>query len=436
MASTQGYETSNNELQLNRAKTIKNWLSKKSAFSSAEIKVYTGGTGGQGSGINDGDANSIQNKLWRSAEVDIYLTKAVSKTAQASLSETSTPLGDEMHQNNYIHTLVSKFNLGIEKINYFDDLSANKMIEEKFPRDKETSTRLHNLGDNMNGLALNLKESIRNGNARITEILNSAGDFTKKSEYFDYNDKGFITLNFRSKSDKNYTLNAMHDNAAQDEIAGLNNTVEDKADIATVEGLNNEDSLRDSANNNTSVRYDNESKFFSLLEKEEPFLHHKISDKIKYFDPAFHAISPEGFNARLTFLQQCTRQGPTIGGSDNGSETTANNLAFGRPPVCILRIGDFYYTKILIESLSFSFDPLMWDLNQEGIGVMPMIADINMRFKFIGGSSLAGHITRLQNALSFNYYANTEVYDNRSELAEYDENGNITKFKPNPVSNN
>jgi hypothetical protein len=78
----------------------------------------------------------------------------------------------------------------------------------------------------------------------------------------------------------------------------------------------------------------------------------------------------------------------------------------------------------------------MWDLNQEGIGVMPMIADINMRFKFIGGSSLAGHITRLQNALSFNYYANTEVYDNRSELAEYDENGNITKFKPNPVSNN
>ena len=191
----------------------------------------------------------------------------------------------------------------------------------------------------------------------------------------------------------------------------------------------------DNIDKNVTTRYDNESKFFSMLEREDPFMHHKISDKIKYFDPAFHSISPEGFNARLTFLQQCTRQGPTIGSSDNYTENnTANNLAFGRPPVCILRIGDFYYTKILIEGLRISFDPLMWDLNQEGIGVMPMICDVNIRFKFIGGSSLAGHITRLQNALSFNYYANTEVYDNRSELAEYDENGNLAKFKPyNPT---
>ena len=171
-----------------------------------------------------------------------------------------------------------------------------------------------------------------------------------------------------------------------------------------------------------------------MLEKEEPFLHHKISDKVKYFDPAFHSISPEGFNARLTFLQQCTRQGPTVGNSDlYTANNTANNLAFGRPPVCVLRIGDFYYTKIIIDGLTINFDPLTWDLNTEGIGVMPMIADVNLRFKFIGGSSLAGHITRLQNALSFNYYANTEVYDNRSELAEYDENGNLINFKPSPI---
>jgi hypothetical protein len=72
----------------------------------------------------------------------------------------------------------------------------------------------------------------------------------------------------------------------------------------------------------------------------------------------------------------------------------------------------------------------MWDLNAEGIGVMPMIANINMSFKFIGGSSLSGPISRLQNALSFNAYANTEVYDNRAELAEYDDNGNLVKFAP------
>ena len=84
--------------------------------------------------------------------------------------------------------------------------------------------------------------------------------------------------------------------------------------------------------------------------------------------------------------------------------------------------------------MTINFDPLMWDLNTEGIGVMPMIANVDLNFKFIGGSSLAGHIARLQNALSFNYYSNTEVYDDRSELAEYDENGDLTKFAPyNPT---
>ena len=85
--------------------------------------------------------------------------------------------------------------------------------------------------------------------------------------------------------------------------------------------------------------------------------------------------------------------------------------------------------------MTINYDPLMWDLNTEGIGVMPMIADITLNFKFIGGSSLAGHIARLQNALSFNYYANTEVYDDRSELAEYDENGNIVKLGTQNLTN-
>jgi hypothetical protein len=31
-------------------------------------------------------------------------------------------------------------------------------------------------------------------------------------------------------------------------------------------------------------------------------------------------------------------------------------------------------------------------------------------------------------------YANTEVYDNRAELAEYDESGKLTKFGHNPLN--
>jgi hypothetical protein len=181
----------------------------------------------------------------------------------------------------------------------------------------------------------------------------------------------------------------------------------------------------------TVKRYDNEGEFFKMLEKNEPFLHHLISEKIKYFDPAFHSISPEGFNARLTFLHQCTRQGPTVGASDTNN-LTAYNLAFGRPPVCVLRIGDFYYTKIIIRSVDIDYGDMQWDLNPEGIGVMPMMADIKINFEFIGGSDLAGPIARLQNAVSFNYYANTGVYDNRAEMVEYsnDKSGKEIKYKP------
>ena len=107
---------------------------------------------------------------------------------------------------------------------------------------------------------------------------------------------------------------------------------------------------------------------------------------------------------------------------------TANNLAFGRAPICILRIGDFYYTKVIINNMHIEYET-PWDLNTEGIGVMPMVANVSLSFTFLGGSSLTGPINRLQNALSFNMYANTEVYDNRAEQADFDEDGNITKYK-------
>ena len=96
-----------------------------------------------------------------------------------------------------------------------------------------------------------------------------------------------------------------------------------------------------------------------------------MKEKIKYFHPGFHSITPEGFNSRLNFLHQCTRQGPTT-----NSDGNPDNLAFGRPPVCILRIGDFYHTKIIIDSLTIDYDPLVWDLNPEGVGVQPMIANV------------------------------------------------------------
>jgi hypothetical protein len=44
-----------------------------------------------------------------------------------------------------------------------------------------------------------------------------------------------------------------------------------------------------------------------------------------------------------------------------------------------------------------------------------MIASVSLSIDYIGGHSLVGPLNRLQNALSFNYYANTEMYDVRAD---------------------
>ena len=152
-----------------------------------------------------------------------------------------------------------------------------------------------------------------------------------------------------------------------------------------------------------------ESRYFEKLQQTDKFAFDKFKERIRYFHPAFHSMTPEGLNSRLTFLHQCTRQGPTLENVDTV------NLAFGRAPICILRVGDFYHTKIVIDTLSIDYEPMVWDLNPEGIGIQPMIAKVSLSFKFIGGSSLLGPINKLQNALSFNYYANTHVYDPRAD---------------------
>ena len=162
-----------------------------------------------------------------------------------------------------------------------------------------------------------------------------------------------------------------------------------------------------------------ENKYFDFVDGNYPNYFQTISEKIKYFHPGFHSTTPEGLNTRLTFLQQCMRQGNSI--YDDKAQIQPQNLAFGKPPICILRIGDFFNTKIVINSLSISYaggSAIQWDLNPSGIGVQPMMADVTMSIDIIGGQSLISPIDRLQNALSFNYYANTEMYDPRADSVD------------------
>jgi len=164
-----------------------------------------------------------------------------------------------------------------------------------------------------------------------------------------------------------------------------------------------------------------ECDYFEIIKESNPTVYASIKDKIKYFSPAFHSITPEGLNARLTFLNQCVRPGqtiPVIGPDGKPKYNDARNTSFGAPPVLVLRVGDFYHTKIIPNQLSITYEPLLYDINPEGIGVQPMIAKISLGFDFIGGHGLAGPVQELQNALSFNFYANTEIYDERSTPTE------------------
>lgn len=164
-----------------------------------------------------------------------------------------------------------------------------------------------------------------------------------------------------------------------------------------------------------------EDSYFELLKSDVPMIYQSIVDKVKYFNPTFHSITPEGLNSRLTFLQQCTRPGdtiPVIGPDGKPRFNDALNTSFGSPPILVLRVGDFYNTKIIPTSLNITYEPLQLDTNPEGIGVQPMLANISLNFNFIGGSGLAKPIEQLQNAISFNYYANTEIYDDRATPTE------------------
>jgi hypothetical protein len=63
-----------------------------------------------------------------------------------------------------------------------------------------------------------------------------------------------------------------------------------------------------------------ECDYFEVIKEEAPMVYDSFKEKIKYFNPAFHSTTPEGLNARLTFLNQCVRPGetiPTIGTDGN-----------------------------------------------------------------------------------------------------------------------
>ena len=52
-----------------------------------------------------------------------------------------------------------------------------------------------------------------------------------------------------------------------------------------------------------------ECDYFDMIQEENEFIYDSLKQKFKFFHPSSIAITPEGLNSRLTFLNQCVRPG-------------------------------------------------------------------------------------------------------------------------------
>lgn len=357
-ASSHGHTETNEKLSKNRAGTLLRWIEGQTMLNKADNVEYKIGN----TQIKDVDNQDKQNvnsesaKLYRCAHCVMTFESSATQMSNSANNESGTSIRDLQDHIEYI---------GFSWVKH--ERQANGAMWNYYQRDNTVTE-----------------------NSKNAKIKGNQNDNCENSLWVDRGDMALI----------------QECNLPKD---GENEAIKSRFNSDTNEGDWNK------------LRYDQEYHFYKQWIQEHQLMYEKLQEKIKYFNPAFHSMTPEGFNARCTFLQQCTRQGNTKTMSDKGGGT-ANNLAFGRPPYCVLRIGDFYNQMIVIDNINFDYgvsQGIVWDLNTEGNGVQPMLCKVSISFKFIGGGDITGPVQRLQNAMSFNYYANASFYDNRADRVTY-----------------
>lgn len=185
------------------------------------------------------------------------------------------------------------------------------------------------------------------------------------------------------------TTNSINENITKEVDNKIKESGDNKQDIITKDNKKNE-------------------AYFKRFTDNDEIIFNSIVKKIDYFHPAFQSQTPEDLNTRIVFLKQCARQAPI---SDDKIQT--KNLVFGKQPVCILRIGDYVHTKVIINDISFQYEST-WDLNPEGIGVQPMFVNVSLSMNVIGSQDITGPLNELKTALSYNLTANNSIYNKKS----------------------
>lgn len=260
--------------------------------------------------------------------------------------------------------------------------------------------------------------------ADFTEIIYKVRSKSDTEDTQTVDDEAGDTFNAKNNRRVDILVNVYEEDDVED-VEPIDQTIDETIvssdNYATQENTDNNinEFLNQLSSSIENKLFKNNCEYFKYLEINDPAYYNTISQKIDYFAPAFHSYTPQDFNERLTFLQQCVRSANNI--ALDGDNPT--NLYYGYQPFIYISIGDFFKSKALITNLSVDYNEgdLLWDLNPEsGTGVEPMYAKITLQLKIIGGQSMSGAISRLQTALSYNFYANTEMYDPRADSISFD----------------
>jgi len=91
------------------------------------------------------------------------------------------------------------------------------------------------------------------------------------------------------------------------------------------------------------------------------------------FQPAFFSGDKVDFVTKMDFLGKMTRPSSAQGNS---------GFSFTRPPVCRIKLGDWWDSDIIVDSVSYTMTDAPWTL--DGGRVQPMWATVSINFKFVG----------------------------------------------------
>ena len=106
----------------------------------------------------------------------------------------------------------------------------------------------------------------------------------------------------------------------------------------------------------------------------------RLNDMNRYllFQPAFFSGSLVDFSRRITFLSRCTR--PALNNTKSG-------FSFTNPPVCHIKLGDWWDHDAIINSVTYDYSDVPWTVTDTS--VQPMWLGVTINFNMVGAAGNA-----------------------------------------------